>query len=171
MSVCRSVYRGEGPSPSSEEDPRPAPSVPEPSPTPDIFKLIHLESLCTLSCITDRIILILSADENNQFFIYIHWVPLKSSVKTSRSLFIKIFDYNVKKFDYNEHLLVTSSFFCIFLRVVSETCCSLLICTVRRNTEEEPDFNLRCHISANSRSGSKCDGSAGRVEWNAKPYW
>ena len=42
---------------------------------------------------------------------------------TTRVLCIKIIDCNVKKFDYNEHLHLTSSFFCNYLFVVSETQC------------------------------------------------
>ena len=40
---------------------------------------------------------------------------------TSRFLCIKIIDCNARKLSYNEHPLVTYSFFCIFLLVVSGT--------------------------------------------------
>ena len=47
---------------------------------------------------------------------------------TSRFICIKIFDYNAKKFGYNEHPLplAMNSFFCIFLLVVSGTQCTWL---------------------------------------------
>ena len=37
---------------------------------------------------------------------------------TNRFLLTKIIDSNVKKFRYNEHPIITSSFFCIILLVV-----------------------------------------------------
>ena len=55
----------------------------------------------------------------------LHRVPLTmSSVTTSRFLCIKIIDCNVKKLCYNEYPLITSSFFCIVLLVVSGTQCT-----------------------------------------------
>ena len=54
----------------------------------------------------------------------LHWVPLTTnSATTSRLLCTKIIDCNAKKFRHNEHPLITSSFFCIFLLVVSVTQC------------------------------------------------
>ena len=43
----------------------------------------------------------------------------------SRSLFIKIFDYNVEKFGYSEDSLVMSWFFCVFPFVTSGTHCNV----------------------------------------------
>ena len=59
-----------------------------------------------------------------QYPVGLHWVSLTtSSVTTSRFLYIKITDCNVKKFGYSENPLITSSIFCIFLLVVSGTQC------------------------------------------------
>ena len=40
---------------------------------------------------------------------------------------MNIIDCNVKKFGYNEHLMIMSSFFCIFILVVSGAQCMLLL--------------------------------------------
>ena len=55
----------------------------------------------------------------------LHWIPLSaSSATTSRFLCIKFIDRSVKKFGHNEHPLIMSSFFCIFVLVVNGTQCS-----------------------------------------------
>ena len=44
----------------------------------------------------------------------------------SRFLCVKIFECNVKKFGYNDHPLIRSNFFCIFLLVVNGTQCGFI---------------------------------------------
>ena len=57
----------------------------------------------------------------------IHWVPLTTSLVTMSRFFLhqNHCDCNVKKFGYNEHPLITNSFFRIFLLVVNGTQCNL----------------------------------------------
>ena len=74
----------------------------------------------------------------------LHFVPLTtSSVTTSKRLCIKIIDCNVKKFGYNEHPLVTCSFYCIFLLVVSGT---------QRTTSWESGFRKKPRFGVLRRS-------------------
>ena len=71
----------------------------------------------------------------------LHWIQLqRAPAITSRFLCTILIESNVKKFGYNEHPPTTSSFFCIFLLVLSRTQCNWVqfLYNYQKISETEP---------------------------------